>query len=287
MPEIPKYSGEENLRRIRMQKKLTFVIVEGSDDVPIYESCLNSMVPDCNQYDIVFAGGKSAIRTFLQCNSTANAIFVIDRDFNDIGLTDRRIVSLEKYSIENYFICEEVISNCLRFVLGCKFKDAYDAFSLDEYTTEITEALELLIKVIFYYQRVQSSQDTREEKPSWSDTFLCENASWRLCREKIRELISLLLPTPELINQAEEYYEANFSLDGSIVDNFPGKMLKHSLQRYVKQKVIELKPGAKGKFGDVETARMMFSSTMHRSSQMARVLAPVVNFLRLREASTV
>jgi hypothetical protein len=283
MPEIPKYSSEENLRRIRMQKKLTFVIVEGSDDVPIYESCLNAMVPECSQYDIVFAGGKTPIRSFLQSNATANAIFIIDRDFNDIGLLDERIISLEKYSIENYFICEEVISYCLQFVLGCKFKDALDAFSLEEYVAEVSESLELLIKAIFYYQRELAQQGAGDERFAWSEHFLCENASWRLCRAKIQELVTLLLPTPELIQLAEDYYDENFSLSGSVVDNFPGKMLKHSLQRYIRQKIIELKPGAKGKFGDVETARVMLSAAMHRSSQMARVLNPVVDFLRSRE----
>jgi hypothetical protein len=287
MADIPKYSSEENLRRIKMQKSLSFVIVEGGDDVPIYESCLSSMVPECERYDIVFAGGKVAIRRFLLQNKTANAIFVVDRDFNDIGLADGRIVSLDRYSIENYFICEEVISYSLQFVFGCKFKDALEAFSLDEFVVDVSEALELLIKTIFYYQRVIAPQHAGGERPAWSDYFLCENASWRLCRVKIQELIDILLPEQSLIILAEEYYEANFSLAGSVVENFPGKMLKHSLQRYIKQKIVELKPGAKGKFGDVETARVMLSASMHRSSNMARVLGPVVNFLKSRKISVI
>lgn len=284
MPKIPTYNSEENLRRIKMQKKLSFVVVEGADDVPIYESCLSSMSPDCNQYDIVFAGGKTAIRKFLLSNTTDNAIFIIDRDFYDIGISDMRIVSLDRYSIENYFICEEVISRSLQFILGCKFQDALEAFNLDEFISEVSEALGLLIKVIFYYQREIAPHSTGEERPAWSDFFLCENASWRLCADRIQELIDVLLPTQELIRAAEEYYDANFSLTGSVIHNFPGKMLKHSLQRYIRHKISELRPSARGKFGDVETARVLLSSSMHRSTSMISVLQPVVSFIRSRES---
>lgn len=35
MAGIPTYDIEENLRRIDMQRSLKFIVVEGSDDVPI------------------------------------------------------------------------------------------------------------------------------------------------------------------------------------------------------------------------------------------------------------
>lgn len=285
MSSIRSYTSEENLRRIKMQKSLTFVIVEGSDDVPIYESCLSSMLPDCTHYDVIYSGGKTAIRNYLQDNKTANAVFVIDRDFHDIGIEDKRIVSLDRYSVENYFICEEVISYSLQFALGCKFRDALEAFSLNEYIESVTNALETLIKVIFYYQRVVAPQHSGEIRPAWSDVFLCENSSWRLCNTKIQELTNQLLPDAALIQSAIEYYDQHFALGGSVIENFPGKILKHSLQRYIRHKVIDLKPTAKGKYNDVETTRAMLSSVMHRSRHMMRVLSPVVAFVKDREVA--
>lgn len=283
MSSIRKYSGEENLRRIRMQKTLTFIIVEGSDDVPIYESCISSMSPESSNYEVVFSGGKVAIKEYLLSHKTTNAIFIVDRDFDDLNIADERVVSLERYSIENYFICEEVIGYTLQFALGCKFKDAVEAFNLDDYIDSVTVALETLMKVIFYYQRKIAPSLRDEERPSWSDAFLCENRSWQLCDQKIQALIAELLPEDGSIVAAEKYYDENFSLSGSVVENFPGKMLKDSLHRYIKSKVQEIRPNAKGKYTDSETTRTQLSAAMYRSKHMARILAPVSNFVRGRE----
>ncbi|MDY0917954.1 DUF4435 domain-containing protein [Pseudomonas viridiflava] len=283
MPAIPSYNIEENFRRISRQKRLSFIVVEGADDVPIFESCLTSVLSNTSQYDVIYSGGKTAIRDYLVSKKNSNVVFIIDRDFDDIGVTDPRVVSLERYSIENYFICEDVIGHSLQFALSCKLKDALDLFSLDEFKLSISRSLETLIKVIFYYQKVISPQKTGQERPNWSDAFLCENGSWRLCEEQIQKLINELLPEPELVNKAKSYYDQNFTLDGSIIENFPGKILKHSLQRYIRHKIMEIKPGAKGKYNDVETTRALLSSVMHRSRPMARVLGPVVEFIKGRE----
>lgn len=281
MGAIRTYNGEENLRRIRMQKKTTFVIVEGVDDVPIYESCLSHMAHDCQKYDVIFADGKSAIRDYIKNHSSKNAIFIIDRDFQDIEIEDSRLVSLDRYSIENYFICSQVISHSLKFALKCKFQDALNAFNLEEFSNSISTSTEALIKAIFYYQKVLSKAEG--ERPAWSDTFLCENNSWELCETKINDLIHALLPTPAVVAAANAYYEENFNLPGTAVENFPGKMLKHSLQRYIKQQVQRIRPSARGKYSDVETTKELLSAVIHKSDHMVRALTPVVAFLRERE----
>ncbi|MBD8755683.1 DUF4435 domain-containing protein [Pseudomonas coleopterorum] len=286
MPAIPSYNIEENFRRINRQKNLTFVVVEGIDDVPIYESCLSSELSETSNYDVIYSGGKTAIRDYLTSKNSSNVIFITDRDFDDIDVTDPRLVSLDRYSIENYFICEDVIGHSLQFALGCKLRDALEVFSLDEFILSISRSVETLIKVIFYYQKVVSPQIRGQERSSWSDAFLCENESWRLCDEQIHKLINDLLPEPGLIDMAKEYYDQNFTLDGSVIENFPGKMLKHSLQRYIRHKILEIKPSARGKYNDVETTRVMLSSVMHRSRPISRVLGPVVEFVRGREMAT-
>ncbi len=282
MGSIRTYNGEENLRRTRIQKSLTFVIVEGSDDVPIYESCLNHMAQESQKYDVIFAGGKTAIREYIAKHKNDNVIFIIDRDFQDMDVEDERIISLDRYSIENYFICSQVISHSLKFSLNCKFQDAAEAFDLDEYINSICRSTELLMKAIYYYQKV-ISKTADGARTAWSDTFLCQNNSWELCSTKIEDLINALLPTAELKASAEDYYRDNFNLPGTAIENFPGKMLKHSLQRYIRQQVISLRPNARGKFNDVDTTRELLSAVIHRSDHMRRVLTPVVEFIRKRE----
>lgn len=282
MGSIRTYNGEENLRRTRMQKSTTFVVVEGSDDVPIYESCLSYMAQECAQYDVVFSGGKTPIREYIKDHKSKNVIFIIDRDFQDMDLEDNRIVSLDRYSIENYFICSQVISHSLKFSLNCKFQDAADAFNLDEYITSICNSTEHLIKAIYYYQKIVT-KEAEGPRPAWSDTFLCQNNSWELCSNKIQDLINTLLPTPEIKNLADEYYHENFKLPGTLIENFPGKMLKHSLQRYIRQQVLLIRPSSRGKYTDVETTREQLSAVIHRSEHITRTLSPVVQFLRERE----
>lgn len=281
MGAIRTYNGEENLRRIRMQKSTTFVVVEGADDVPIYESCLNHIAHDCQKYDVISADGKSAIRDYLRDHASANAIFIIDRDFQDLDSDDDRLVSLDRYSIENYFICSQVISHSLKFALRCKFQDAFNAFDLDEFINSTSQSTEKLIKAIYYHQKVLSGQDG--ERQSWSDAFLCENNSWTLCSTKIDQLVNSILPTPEEKAAADIYYQENFNLPGTIIDIFPGKMLRHSLQRYIRQQVQVIRPSARGKYADVETTRELLSSVIHKSDHIVRVLAPVAHFIRERE----
>ncbi|MCS3417024.1 hypothetical protein M2399_002064 [Pseudomonas sp. BIGb0450] len=285
MTSTREYSAEENFRRIKRQKKLSFVVVEGSDDVPIYESCLSAMLDKGEDFDVIFSGGKTAIKEFLVSNQNTNAIFLVDKDFNDVGLVDNRLISLSRYSIENYFICEEVISYSLQFALNCKFKDARDAFSLDEYVESITASVQTLIKVLFYYQRCICPSLVGQQKVAWSEAFLCENNSWRLCDAKIQELIDQLIPDPDVLALVEAYYIDNFDFSENTIEDFPGKMLRHSLQRYIRHKVLELRPKAKGKYNDVETTRTLLSSVMHRSSKMIDLLEPVARFINSRASA--
>jgi hypothetical protein len=282
MVAIRTYTPEENMRRVRRQRGLSFVVVEGCDDVPIYESCLMSLVSDGADFDVVSSGGKTAIRDFLQSHHTDNSVFIIDKDFNDMGLEDERLVSLDRYSIENFFICEEVISCSLQFVLKCKLADVRAVFSLDEFSAEIVDGTTELMKVLFYYQRHVVAQLDGEEKISWSNKFLCVDTEWKLCRAKITELIGQLLPEGEGMEEVEFYYQEHFHSSGSITKDFPGKMLKHALQRYVRQKLIDIRPSLGGKFNDVEVMKESLAAVMYRSTEVKRVLTPVVEFIDAR-----
>lgn len=282
MTTVRTFSAEENMRRLKMQKKLTFVVVEGSDDVPLYESCLMMELGEVD-FDVIFSGGKKPIEEFLTSHSSNNAVFIVDKDFDDFSISDERVVSLDRYSIENYFICEEVISHSIKFAISCRLQDAAEAFDLTEFIEKTTRSIERLVKVLFYYQRHAVHKLEAHEKQAWSDTFLCENNSWELSGDQIALLINRLAPTRQDIVDAEEYFSKFFESPGVLIDAFPGKMLKTSLQRYIRQQVIRIKPGAKGKYNNVEDVRTLLSSVLHHSSSLKNVLKEVVRFLSSRQ----
>ncbi|WP_460317884.1 DUF4435 domain-containing protein [Pseudomonas ogarae] len=282
MTTVRAFSAEENMRRLKMQKRLTFVVVEGSDDVPLYESCLMMELKNVD-FDVIYSGGKKPIQDFLAEHKSNNAMFIVDKDFDDFSTLDARVVALDRYSIENYFICEEVISHSIKFAISCRLQDAAEAFDLTEFVEKITRSIEMLVKVLFYYQRHAVHQLDGKEKQSWSDVFLCENNSWELSSDQILALISRLAPTPKDIVDAEEYFAENFRHPGVLINAFPGKMLKTSLQRYIRQQVMQIKPGAKGKYNNVEDTRALLSSVLHHSSSLKNVLRSVVEFLSRRQ----
>ncbi|MGJ8682853.1 DUF4435 domain-containing protein [Paraglaciecola sp.] len=284
MSSIRKYTPEENFRRIKRQKLLSFVVVEGSDDVPIYDSFLSIALADAD-FDVIHSGGKGPIRDFLREFETNNSIFIVDKDFNDMGIEDDRLVGLSRYSIENYFICEDVISRSLQFVLKCRFQDAKQAFSLEDFSREVANSTETLIKVLFYYQRYMTNHRREDVTETWSDAFLCEQNNWTLCREKIEELIANLLPADVTEQDVEEFYEANFESTGDLTHDFPGKLLKHSLQRYIRQKLLEINPTLGGKFNNVEIMVEALAAVIYQSDDLATVLQPVVQFVYERNVA--
>lgn len=282
MSNIPAYNADENLRRIKMQRQLKFIVVEGSDDLPIYESCIQSLLKkEPAEYDVVFAGGKGKIRDFATSNACKNAMFIIDKDFNDLELDDDRIISLDCYSIENYFINNDVIAHALKFVFNCKLQDAKELFSIDEYLEEMSSSLSDLIVVLFYYQRQHSQVLHAQgvEVVAWGDSFLCQDHDWKLCREKIGRLIESLTDGNFTIDEARIYYRENFTPSESVAFDFPGKMLKTSLQRYIRQKILAIKPGAGGKFNNTEEVRTQLSLSIHYSQELAAALTPALRFI--------
>lgn len=280
MSSVIKYNPEENFRRLKRQKKIKFVVVEGSDDLPAFESVLVGMTQNDVDFDIFYSGGKGPIKRFLRENVVSNSMFIVDKDFDEIDSSLGQIVCLDRYSIENFFICEEVICSALQHVLKCRYKDARDKFSLDKFSEHVANSTEYLVKVLFYYQREIVPTMNGQEKVRWSERFLCRNASWKLCDNQIQTLIAELLPPEANKEKVEKYFEDFFSSSGSAIKDFPGKMLKLSLQRYIRDQLLTLSPNLRGKFNNVDSMSDSLSTTMHRSSDLRRVLTPVVDFLK-------
>lgn len=115
MESLPKYTAEENIRRIMMEDGSKFILVEGEDDVHLYEASIKMMLvgrEGAVEFIPVFGGGKTKISEFVQQTEQTNFIAILDRDFDiSTPIMDQRVIYLDKYSIENYFFtdCIEIV----------------------------------------------------------------------------------------------------------------------------------------------------------------------------------
>lgn len=282
MAGIPTYDIEENLRRIDMQRSLKFIVVEGSDDVPIYENIISAATDNAVDFEVIYSGGKPRIKTFLSENATIrNCIFIIDRDFDVLDATFNNLVYLERYSIENFYFCEDVLKAVIAMSVRVKLDVAQEIVDLQSFADHNTPMLLDLFLAIYYYQQVESKNLFERGLPieSWSDAFICQNDNWRICPDKVQALISRLYPNGYNQTIAENYYRDRYISSGNIIDDFPGKMLKVALQRYLKDTVIRLNPKFGSKFSNTDTTCTLLMSNLHRSRVLNNNLTPVYNFL--------
>lgn len=277
MGSIRQYTPEENFRRIRRQRALKFIVVEGTDDVPIYESCLET-ITDSKNYDVVHSGGKRAIKDFIESHSTNNAVFIVDKDFNDIDLGDERLFQLDRYSIENYFICEDIISRTLKLVLNCKLSDSENVFDLDDFKQSISAPAMPLLKVIFYYQR-NIVPNIEGKQFSWRNLFLCQNEHWELCPERIQDAIHSMLGDGTSDDDITNYYDTNFSNSDELLHDFPGKLLKTPIYRYLRSCVNAVKPNATSRIGNEKNLFILMAANIQHSKPLRKLLQPVAEFI--------
>jgi len=284
MSNFPSYTEEENITRIRMEKNVIFVVVEGIDDIPIYECTLNSLLPPevKNIWDIVHVGGKTNIKTLIQECSNSNYICVADKDFDE-KIQDERVVLLSRYSIENFLICEEAISAALSISLQKKINDVKEKFSLSDFYGEIEANAVNLLKSLFYYQRV-ISPGIEGEKPSWSDQSIhAHPPKWGICPASVNSLIAQLIPADVTSDMIDRYYEEHFESSGNISHDLPGKMLKVVLQRYVQNFYKTFKKGG-SPYSSPDSFASSIIGVLNKSTDFVNQIRPIVNFI-LHDAS--
>ncbi len=277
MSSIPSYSIDENFRRVRMQRNTLFVIVEGEGDIPIYESFFSQKTTNEATFEIFHAGGKRKIQQNYQSIPKDNSILIVDKDFDDQP-AGRNIISLTKYSIENYMICNTVICHSLQFALKKRISEVNEEFNLDDFYTHNTPYIIDLLKTFFYYQReIASGADG--ERPSWSERFICEDRSWKICRKKVDQIKGELLGPSYDQEFIDHFFRENFTLPDQPCNAFPGKILMTSLQRYIMEKANEIKRGAGSKYNNPESTQLLLASTLHRSPQINNDLIQAVEII--------
>lgn len=179
------------------------------------------------------------------------------------------------------FFCEDVIRSVVAVSFRVKEKDALGLLNLNEFFEHVNPILKKLFNMLFYYQTVRTLEINAdgENSNSWSTTFICDDKRWTLCEEKINALELRLYPdeidvhtiNSHLTQCGVEYKGFEYS--------FPCKMLKVSLQRYLRDKAIAINKRFSGKFNDTETTSTLIMSHLYKSKALKDNIEPVVSFL--------
>lgn len=276
MTSFPQYNEDENFNKIVMDKNQTFILVEGSYDVPIYDAALRSLISSEEQcWDVVFGGGKRKIYDFLEARECDNFIAVLDKDFDENTDFDERAFFLTKYSIENYFFCEFLISHTVSIVLSLKYDDVRKVVSfegiIDHYSAILSKCYFLLKK----YQDI-SNHISKEDNIKWSDRYIFKKNSWKLEEEAIADLMDEVGAVLEKYNHSVGDVEKL----NEILSLFPGKMLSEGVRRFVNEILESF--GQKRAYKDQSSFKSYAASALYLSPSFIYDVKPAIDFIERR-----
>ncbi len=281
MSKLISYTGEENLMRIKMQKRTKFILIEGEDDIPIYESIFNSSAFEKNiniDFEITFGGGKPKILDFIKRYQKKNfkAILDLDFDYNE-KIVDSRTIYLDCYSLENYFFNKIVFSYLIANILKKNMNEVKEWLDISTWYNHVNSECILCLKYLFYYQKAYNG-----DRNKWSNTFIVSNNSiWKIDQIKINGLVAKIKEETNVGNiTIEEYFISTFPKFKCVSRVFPGKMLFVSFYRFIKQFLEKEYAGKFGSNFSNDSALKNFAASFLRfNPNLRRLLDPVFIFL--------
>ncbi|MDH5561902.1 MAG: DUF4435 domain-containing protein [Deltaproteobacteria bacterium] len=281
MRKVLKYTGEENLIRIKMQSNTKFILVEGEDDLPIYENIFHSHAHDSKvefDFEVTFGGGKSNINDFIKSYKKNNFSVVLDLDFDHSEkISDERVCYLDRYSIENYFYSRVVIGYLLSFVIKSNIKETLKWLDITDWIKHVNDECLNCLKSIYYYQKKFDG-----DKSKWSCCFvLKDNGSWKIDRSKINSIITMITRDAGVtIDEIDDYFKFTFPEFECLTNVFPGKILFVSFYRFLKH---FLENGYPGLFRANYTNEISFknsaASFLRFNPDLRKAIGPVFKFL--------
>lgn len=280
MDKFPEYNEEENLLQIKMDKNQTFVLVEGSYDVPIYDAALRSLIGNEFEggWNVVYGGGKDKILKFIEKESCYNFIAALDRDFSKGVSEDERAFYLKKYSIENYFFCEKALSHSISLVSSLKYQEIFKLMSLEDLKSHYAEGLSDVYFLLKEYQAISDAFDLDGvDNVAWSEAFYLKNNSWELelnTVERIKGEIDEVLLKFNVKNLNKE------DISEGILDLFPGKLIAEGVRRFVNEKLELL--GKKRPYQNANHFKSHVSSMLYISPSFINDVKPAIDFVERR-----
>ena len=220
-------------------------------------------------------GGKPNILSWLESKRAVNIKVVLDSDFDDlqVELTDRRIISLDVYSIENYYFSSEVIAPLFAHLTQSTIEEVERWMNLESMTINWSGNLEELLATLYYYQKQYGG-----EKSGWGDRDIIKNRdNWEVCPRKVQKLTNDLLEQMEGVELVTcvDFFNLQFPYIECLSKSFPGKLLKKSLYRYLKLHCEQ----SGGEFTSITNTEQLMQSLTPRlmcSSQVQGVLRRLV-----------
>lgn len=162
--------------------------VEDIDQENLYETILRKIFPELTIARIFPLGGKPSVLSHLEQNDSTRAIYILDKDFDDllnIKINNSKLFYLERYCIENYLTEPEAI---VEFIIEClpklKRTEVIDRLDLDSKIIELAESMRTLFQLFYCSQRFNlgiknSSQNT--------EIFCNKNSRWIISVEAVNQ----------------------------------------------------------------------------------------------------
>lgn len=281
MANLPRYNPAENLRRILIDKNASYLLLEGEEDIPIYESIARSYLHTMkctSDFIPIHGGGKEKVVEFAKNNSTTNFLAILDMDFDVTWeADDERIIVLGKYSIENYIYSPDTMIPFISNILSCGEREAAEWFAekFDLWKEHVFTGASSMLKSLYYYQQ---HIDTGRYK--WADSFILEDIGWRIDTTRVDSIISDLYDGNIPITDINDNFFTDDLNKNNILNYFPGKILIPSLYRFIKEHVDILSGISLGSI--VSNCRSFFkyaTSFLLRDREMTTVLQPMFLFI--------
>lgn len=156
------YGMEFNLNEIYIQSimtKIPTVIVEGVDDVPVYDSICSDLefklnviaVENIESFEAGCGGVVSAANQLKDINDNKHnpknwVIGIIDKDVKDFREEipeNNMIFTLNQYSMESHFVCKEIVDRLIPIATRAT-KELRDSGVSDYLMTRVSEAIDQL-----------------------------------------------------------------------------------------------------------------------------------------------
>ncbi|MDR8522653.1 DUF4435 domain-containing protein [Shewanella fidelis] len=280
----PTFTYQETLRSIKRRPDTKFVIVEGVDDVPAYCSIFQITVGSASskQWEVFKADGKISVIDFLKSYSGDNVRFIVDKDFDQNSSKDQRLMTLGRYSIENYFICQDVLSNSLAVPLKLNPEEVKVDLPISTFLEEVNVEGAKLLKACFYYHKV-IAPTIEGSKPSWSECDIHMKRtpeSWGLCKKSISDIIEKLLPPPINWSEVNSYFDKSFNYSGQVAYDLPGKMLKEPLRRFARTYYRSKKQKGGTQFNTMDSFTGVVVANLASSEPFRDKINPIISFLK-------
>ncbi|MED4212668.1 DUF4435 domain-containing protein [Priestia megaterium] len=165
------------------------IFVEDTDRGNIYETIFQKLLDESINFDNIYlSGGKKGVKEYYELylkNPTVPSIFLVDLDYDDIHqhkkINDVNFIYLDRYSIENYFIDENVAGNFLNPRLQIGFDRCLQKINLHNWLDSMSIAYK---EIIVLFLTIQSLELGIVNTKLNAQKFL-KNNSWEIDSAKV------------------------------------------------------------------------------------------------------